>query len=268
MILFIMCMEKYRSGHNEADSKSVCQFLAGTWVRIPPSPPLINIRRGVKMERKKISLSFTGLIVVLIIVLGVIGYVLLKKQDNQEQNNNTSSLNENNKVSNEEENVDNEEDVDIEENEDVSVEEIKEQFQKYLDIMAINEGNGVEGVLKYLKLLDKDAELLQTDEDGMVSTDIEYSTFENEMLKVFSKDFFNTEFGNSIKEVDGMLHYQYRGASGMMFEVVDIESKDELEYIASVKAIYDEIEDDEKWTFTVEENSDGDYVISSAELEE
>ena len=54
----------------------------------------------------------------------------------------------------------------------------------------------------------------------------------------------------------------------MMFEVVDIESKDELEYIASVKAIYDEIEDDEKWTFTVEENSDGDYVISSAELEE
>ena len=131
-----------------------------------------------------------------------------------------------------------------------------------------NEGNGVEGVLKYLKLLDKDAELLQTDEDGMVSTDIEYSTFENEMLKVFSKDFFNTEFGNSIKEVDGMLHYQYRGASGMMFEVVNIESKDELEYIANVKAIYDEIEDDEKWTFTVEENSDGDYVISSAELEE
>ena len=134
--------------------------------------------------------------------------------------------------------------------------------------MAINEGNGVEGVLKYLKLLDKDAELLQTDEDGMVSTDIEYSTFENEMLKVFSKDFFNTEFGNSIKEVDGMLHYKFRGASGMIFKVVDIEAKDELEYIANVKAIYEEIEDDEKWTFTVEENSDGDYVISSAELEE
>ena len=32
-------MEKYRSGHNENDSKSFDRLIAGPWVRIPPSPP-------------------------------------------------------------------------------------------------------------------------------------------------------------------------------------------------------------------------------------
>ena len=32
-------MEMYRSGRNESDSKSFCRCWAGTWVRIPPSPP-------------------------------------------------------------------------------------------------------------------------------------------------------------------------------------------------------------------------------------
>ena len=32
-----VAVERYRSGHNGADSKSVCRF-TGTWVRIPPAP--------------------------------------------------------------------------------------------------------------------------------------------------------------------------------------------------------------------------------------
>ena len=35
-------MKWYRRGHNEADSKSVSQYIAGTWVRIPPTSPKIQ----------------------------------------------------------------------------------------------------------------------------------------------------------------------------------------------------------------------------------
>ena len=34
--------ETYRSGHNELDSKSSCRWWAGTWVRLPPSPPKVG----------------------------------------------------------------------------------------------------------------------------------------------------------------------------------------------------------------------------------
>ncbi len=37
-IILVLLTEGYRSGHNGADSKSVCSA-KGTWVRIPPSPP-------------------------------------------------------------------------------------------------------------------------------------------------------------------------------------------------------------------------------------
>ena len=36
-------MEEYRSGHNGTVSKTVC-FARGTWVRIPPPPPIFRIR--------------------------------------------------------------------------------------------------------------------------------------------------------------------------------------------------------------------------------
>ena len=34
-------VERYRSGHNGGASKASCLPKAGTWVRIPPSPPAI-----------------------------------------------------------------------------------------------------------------------------------------------------------------------------------------------------------------------------------
>jgi hypothetical protein len=36
----VIAPERYRSGRNGPDSKSGCRLVAGTWVRIPPSPPL------------------------------------------------------------------------------------------------------------------------------------------------------------------------------------------------------------------------------------
>ena len=38
-ILFLVGMERYRRGHNGADSKSDGPGQPDTWVRIPPSPP-------------------------------------------------------------------------------------------------------------------------------------------------------------------------------------------------------------------------------------
>ena len=42
-------MEMYRRGHNENDSKSFCRWWAGTWVRIPPSPPRTTVILGLRL---------------------------------------------------------------------------------------------------------------------------------------------------------------------------------------------------------------------------
>ena len=87
-------MEWYRSGHNEADSKSVGRRIAGTWVRIPLTPPhvyyiLIYIRhRRNKVETEKIKqmIKMCIAISVLVIIFIIVGTIMIKYEVEGDKN--------------------------------------------------------------------------------------------------------------------------------------------------------------------------------------
>ena len=144
-----------------------------------------------------------------------------------------------------------------------SEDEIKNAIQNYLNLVGAREASP-ESLLEELgfKNLGTNA---QTIEDNYVKTNIKYSEYKEKMLNYMTEQWFENNFTNYLKNVNGYLYYFNGGGTGMAFEVKSITIKgdySDLNYIANVDNIHvDDSREQENIEFHIE-NYNGKCVIS------
>jgi hypothetical protein len=79
-------MKRYRSGHNEADSKSVGQLVAGTWVRIPLASPIYKEENKLDKEKKKQMIKLCVAITTFAIIILLVGMSMIRYQVEGDKN--------------------------------------------------------------------------------------------------------------------------------------------------------------------------------------
>lgn len=79
-------MKRYRSGHNETDSKSVGQLVAGTWVRIPLASPIYKEENKLDKEKKKQMIKLCVAITTFAIIILLVGMSMIRYQVEGDKN--------------------------------------------------------------------------------------------------------------------------------------------------------------------------------------
>ena len=241
------------------------------------------------MEEKKaikISLS-TFLLILAIIVIIIMGYFIYKLNNDKELANN-KVIQLNNQVSGLENTVNNLQgtisDISntiIKANDSVetnlnsntqtntsvsktfSNDEIKNAIQNYLDLSGALAGSP-EGLLVKLGLTNFGANTEKSD-NNYIKTNIKYSEYKTKMLNHMTEQWFENNFTQLFKNVNGYLYYFDGGATGMTFEVKSITIKgdySDLSYIANIDNIHiDDSREQENIEFHIE-NYNGKCVIS------
>jgi len=111
-----------------------------------------------------------------------------------------------------------------------SNDEIKKTIQKYLDLTGVYAGSPGE-LLSELGFKNY-REDYQT-EDYYRKTNIKYAEYKNRMLNYMTEEWFENNFEEYFKDIDGYLYYFNGGASGMKYEVESVNTKGNLSYIAN-----------------------------------
>lgn len=151
----------------------------------------------------------------------------------------------------------------INDNKVFSNDEIQDAIQNYLDLVGAREGSP-EGLLVKLGLT-KFGENTERADNNYIKTNIKYSDYENKMLNYMTKQWFENNFTNFFKDVNGYLYFFDGGATGLEYKVKSITLKgdySDLNYIASVDNIHI---DDSIENLNIEfhiENNNGKCVIS------
>ena len=147
---------------------------------------------------------------------------------------------------------------------DFTESEVKSTAQHYLDIMGAAEGSPRQ-VLVELKLLSSAIGKNEVAEDSYVSTDVRYTDFESQMLKIMTKEVFEEKFASKYKDVNGYVRYFNGGATGTKIRVDSVELVGNNKYKVNATDIIDETENTTaplKYEITVEKY-EGCCVISS-----
>lgn len=144
-----------------------------------------------------------------------------------------------------------------------SNDEIKKAIQNYLDLVGAREGSP-EGLLVKLGLTNFGANTEKAD-NNYIKTNIKYSEYKAKMLNYMTEQWFENNFTNFFKNVNGYLYFFDGGATGMAFEVKSITLKgdySDVNYIANVDNIHiDDSKEQENIEFHIE-NYNGICVIS------
>ena len=148
-----------------------------------------------------------------------------------------------------------------------SNDEIKKALQNYLDLVGMEEGSPL-GMLVKLGLCKYDDYYnANKTTDNYVKTNIKYSDYKEKMLEYVTEEWFNTNFNNGFyKEQDGILYFLDGGATGINFEVKDVNIKGAYSkqvYIAEVYNIHvDGSKELENIEFHIANNNNNKCVIS------
>ena len=234
------------------------------------------------MEEKKtikISLSTLFLIIaiIVIIVMGIFCYSMYnKKIEAEEQLNemNEKTLNLETKINTisniisddtkneEKQNTISDDIVNTESNSyNFSEDEIKKTLQNYLDLQGSKQG-APSALLQKLNLLGTTLDYNEVTEDGYVKTDIKYSDYKTAMLNYVTEEWFNKNFTEEFKEINGLLYYLNSGATGNEYQVDSIRPKSNTMYIGEIYRInIDGSREKQSIDFAIE-NYNGKCVIS------
>ena len=183
-------------------------------------------------------------VILLLVLIGVIQY----------SKNNKSSINSHNPTNSQGKT----------EVENFSDDDIKESFQKYLDLSGALAGSP-RNLLVELGLLEKNdtnGESVDVEGTPYITTSIKSSDFKNTMLKYVSEKCYEEEFTRWFKFFDWVYYFD-GGATGRTFEVVSISKISETEYTAKVNEIMlDDSKELKEYKFNII-NYNGYCVIDS-----
>lgn len=144
-----------------------------------------------------------------------------------------------------------------------SNDEIKTAIQNYLDLIGAAAGSP-ENLLVKLGLTSFNQYTDRTD-DNYIKTNIKYSDYKNKMLNYMTEQWFENNFTNYHKNVNGSLYFFDGGATGMNFDVESVSLKGDYSDSSYIANVYNIHMDDSKELEHIEfhiENYNGKCVIS------
>lgn len=146
---------------------------------------------------------------------------------------------------------------------------LKQTLYNYLSLVTARE-NAPELLLVKLGLM-KEGEYNNQEltEDNYKKTNIKYSDYKNKMLEYVTEEWFNTNFTNFYKEVDGYLYFFDGGASRTTFEVESVELKGDYSNLIYIGHLYTIAIDGTKSTYNIEfhvQNDNGRCLITYCDI--
>lgn len=224
------------------------------------------------MEKNTITISLkTVFLIVALIIIVIMGVFIYKlHEEKAETDEKVSNLEAKvNELSMQKSNINNTTTTTVEStnttknNNENNVEACKEQLQKFLTFRLDAQENPVTLLVDLGLVSEFDANYDETIEDGAyVLTDIKFSTFKNEMLKIISEKIYDTNFGELFKESNGYVACYNGDASEGKCEIKKfelLESKGN-NYAYDVE-INTEFEGTKKYNVIFEKKGDS-YIIS------
>ena len=200
----------------------------------------------MEKEPVKIKLSTALLIIAIIVIVAIIGMIYKE------------SITNNNNVSNTE-------NVMLEENSITNTEkifsetEIKEALQNYLNLSGAYQGEPY-GVLQEMKNItgknvinNEYPEAIEYGGGSILPTNIKYSEFKEFMLNYMTEEEFNTDFASGYVDKNGDLYCKNNGATGIKYEVKNIEkiNNSDTKYKGKTITIFEE-DAKEEWDIIFE----------------
>lgn len=200
----------------------------------------------MEKEPVKIKLSTALLIIAIIVIVAIIGMIYKE------------SITNNNNVSNTE-------NVMLEENSITNTEkifsetEIKEALQNYLNLSGAYQGEPY-GVLQEMKNItgknvinNEYPEAIEYEGGSILPTNIKYSEFKEFMLNYMTEEEFNTDFASGYVDKNGDLYCKNNGATGIKYEVKNIEkiNNSDTKYKGKTITIFEE-DAKEEWDIIFE----------------
>lgn len=135
--------------------------------------------------------------------------------------------------------------------------QVKDAFQKYLDLIAAREASP-SSVLKELKLINEEA-TKAAKKEGYLKTDVKFSKFKETILQYITLNCLQKDFFTFIEE-DGYLCYFNGGATGIGYEVTKITKVNDKKYKADAIWSQEEARENVNFEFGIE-NNNGKCVI-------
>ena len=215
----------------------------------------------MEKEPIKIKLSTVILIIAIIVIIaiGVIIGIIYKERitNNNKLTNVENVMLEENSIANTEKNF--------------SETEIKEVLQNYLNLIGAYQGEPY-GVLQEMKNItrknvinDEYPEAIEYGKGSILPTNIKYSEFKEFMLNYMTEELFNADFASGYIDKNGDLYCKNYGATGIKYEVKNIEkiNNSAIKYNGKIITIFEE-DAKEEWDIIFEiARKNNKCVISS-----
>ena len=215
----------------------------------------------MEKESIKIKLSTVILIIAIIVIIaiGVIIGIIYKERitNNNKLTNVENVMLEENSIANTEKNF--------------SETEIKEVLQNYLNLIGAYQGEPY-GVLQEMKNItrknvinDEYPEAIEYGKGSILPTNIKYSEFQAFMLNYMTEELFNADFASGYIDKNGDLYCKNYGATGIKYEVKNIEkiNNSAIKYNGKIITIFEE-DAKEEWDIIFEiARKNNKCVISS-----
>ena len=215
-------------------------------------------KNGKKMVQISLGTAVCLAIIFILVIalIGVIFYYNMK--DNKNSTETSANIAGNTIVENVKNSTVKESNTTSNNRKEFSNEQVKESFQKYLDLLPSQYASehGVIGVLG----LEKEYKEYEVVEgfygDPCFKTDIKYSDFKDTILKLITQKLYEKEFMERYRQDEnGFLLVKSWGASGFKYKVTSVEKKSDKAYSAKVKwyGLEDDVGTDTNWEFKIEE---------------
>lgn len=215
----------------------------------------------MEKESIKVKLSTVILIIAIIVIIaiGVIIGIIYKERitNNNKVTNVENGMLEENSIANTEKNF--------------SETEIKEVLQNYLNLIGAYQGEPY-GVLQEMKNItrknvinDEYPEAIEYGKGSILPTNIKYSEFKEFMLNYMTEELFNADFASGYIDKNGDLYCKNYGATGIKYEVKNIEkiNNSAIKYNGKIITIFEE-DAKEEWDIIFEiARKNNKCVISS-----
>ena len=192
----------------------------------------------MEKEPIKVKLSTVILIIAIIVIIaiGVIIGIIYKERitNNNKVTNVENGMLEENSIANTENNF--------------SETEIKEVLQNYLNLIGAYQGEPY-GVLQEMKNItrknvinDEYPEAIEYGKGSILPTNIKYSEFKEFMLNYMTEELFNADFASGYIDKNGDLYCKNYGATGIKYEVKNIEkiNNSAIKYNGKIITIFEE----------------------------
>ena len=205
-------------------------------------------------EKGTVKISLTGFFLILaIIAIVVMGFFMYQfYTDKQKANEKVETLNSEvtklqstiNSIQstiNNSSNTSNEQKQTTNSETDASDSEIKQSTQNYIDLICAEAGS-MRSFLKKLGLINgnENFDARATENDvSYTKTDIKYTTFKSKMLEYVTENWFEKNFTDLYKNINGYLCFIDGGASGAKIEIKNITKNADGSYTATADRIFE-----------------------------